>query len=143
MGRPVKAVTLSEAAKQTLEQGWRNGKSHCYRQRCRMVLLKAAGQRSDLIAGQVESCAVSVNSWVSRYLQQGIAGLQTKAGRGRKPILVAADEAVVRTAIGQERQRLSQAKHLIETELNKQFSLPSLKRFLKVVTAVTNESENG
>lgn len=133
---------LSTADEQALEKGWRTGSSHCYRQRCRLVLLKASGQRSKEVAAQVGSCEVSVNSWVNRYLREGISGLQTKEGRGRKPVLVADDEAIVRAAVQQERQRLSQAKTIIEQELDKQFSVAALKRFLKVVTGVTSVSVN-
>ena len=142
MSRPIKKVQLSVIEEQALEKGWRTGTSHCYRQRCRMVLLKASGQRSKEIAVQVGSCEVSVNSWISRYLSEGIKGLQTQTGRGRKPILVAGDEAIVKAAVQQERQRLSQAKAIIEQELDKQFSVSALKRFLKVVTGVTSASAN-
>ena len=38
--------------------------------------------------GQVVGlCQVSINSWVKRYGQEGINGLKTKPGRGRKPLL--------------------------------------------------------
>ena len=130
---------LTEATKAMLEQQYRKGQTHCYRQRCRMVLLKAEGRRSKDIALQVGCCEVSVNTWVKRYESQGVKGLQTKPGRGRKPILAEEAKAVVREAVKQERQRLSQAKRIMETELDKQFSLPTLTRFLKVITAVTNE----
>lgn len=130
---------LSEAAKAIIEREYRKGKTHFYRQRCRMILLKVGGQRSKDIAGQVGSCEVSVNSWVKCYKSEGIEGLQTKPGRGRNPVLAEANEAVVRAAVKEERQRLSQAKRIIETELDKQFSLPTLTRFLKLITAVTSE----
>ena len=139
VARKAKKLLLSEEAKGALEQQYRKGQTHCYRQRCRMLLLKAEGQPSKAIARQVGSCEVSVNAWVKRYESEGIAGLQTKPGRGRKPILAEENEAVIRAAVKAERQRLSQAKRIIETELDKHFSLPTLSRFLKVITAVTNE----
>lgn len=94
-----------------------------------MILLKAEGQRSKDIARQVGSCEVSVNAWVKRYELEGIAGLQTKPGRGRKPLPAKENEAILRAAVKAERQRLSQAKRLSETEPDKQFSLPTLTRF--------------
>jgi len=35
----------------------------------------------------VGCCEVVVNTWLKRYQEQGLAGLQIKAGRGRKAIL--------------------------------------------------------
>lgn len=104
-----------------------------------MILLKAEGWASKDIARQAACCAASVNAWVKRYEKEGAKGLQTKQGRGRKPVLSEENEAVVRAAVKEERQRLSKAKHIIETELDKQFSLATLTRFLKVLTAVTSE----
>lgn len=67
-------------------------------------------------------------------------GLITKPGRGRKSILNRAqDTAKVRQAVEQERQRLSQAKQILEEDLNKEFSLKTLKRFLKRLTVDTEE----
>ena len=57
-------------------------------------------------------------------------------GRGRTPLLnVEQDAASVRKAVEQERQRLSQAKAILEDELDKRFSLKTLKRFLKSLAA--------
>lgn len=82
---------------------------------------------------------MSVNNWINRFEQQGVAGLQTKAGRGRKPILTYEDLPVVKAAIEQERQRLTQAQHLLEQQTGKRMSKETLTRFLKLITAVTNE----
>ena len=48
------------------------------------------------------------------------------------------DTAKVRQAVQLERQRLSQAKLLVEQELKKEFSLKTLKCFLKKLSAATN-----
>lgn len=85
---------------------------------------------------------MSVNNWIRRFEQQGIEGLRTKEGRGRKPILTDKDLALVRAAVQQERQRLSQAKAIIEQSTGKTMSKETLTRFLKLITAVTDESEN-
>ncbi len=53
---------------------------------------------------------VSVNAWIKRYLSEGIAGLQTRPGRGRKPIMDCSDTEAVRAAIEQDRQSVSKAK---------------------------------
>ena len=42
---------------------------------------------------------ISVNSWVKRFETEGISGLETRPGRGRKPIMDSSDEEIVRKAI--------------------------------------------
>ncbi len=67
-----------------------------------------------------------------------MVGLSTKAGRGRKPILGEGDEAKISETVRQGRQRLGQAKEILQKELDKNFSLKTLKRFLKSITAATS-----
>lgn len=60
---------------------------------------------SSAMAGeQRDMSLVSVNAWLKRFLSEGITGLQTRAGRGRKPIMDCSDEDAVRRAIEQDRQ---------------------------------------
>jgi transposase len=82
---------------------------------------------------------MSVNNWIKRFEQQGIVGLQTREGRGRKPILTHEHLPVITAAVMQERQRLSQAHQIIEQNTGKKMSKETLTRFLKLITAVTNE----
>ena len=50
---------------------------------------------------------------------KGIVGLETRPGRGRKPILVKDDLPMVKQASQQERQRLSLAKKNIKDSTDK------------------------
>ncbi len=139
MGK-TRTVELSAEEKQALEEGYRSGKSHGFRKRCQLVLLKSQGRTSKDVGQIIEMNPISVNNWLSRYQAEGIIGLITKPGRGRKPVLdQEQDAAKVRKAVKQERQRLSQAKQILEEELNKEFSLKTLKRFLKKLNADTEE----
>ena len=52
MGR-IKVVELSEAERQALERGYRTGKTHSYRQRCKGVLLKSEKRKSAEVAHQL------------------------------------------------------------------------------------------
>lgn len=134
----IKVLTLSDAERAALDQGWRQGKSHAFRQRCLLVLQKAQGRRSKDIAAQFGCCEPVVNTWVKRYQGAGLEGLKTKKGRGRKAILCKdADLAAVRKAVQDNRQRLSLAKAELEQELGKEFSTLTLKRFLKKTVAAT------
>ncbi len=135
----IRTLQLNPQQRTELEDGYRNGTSHAFRKRCHLVLLKTEKRTSKEVGGIVGLNQVSVNNWLNRYEKEGITGLKTKPGRGRKPIIDPEKDAEkVRKAVQQERQRLSQAKHLLETELGKSFSLKTLKRFLKKTTAATN-----
>ena len=139
MGK-IRVVELKEKERQALEEGLRNGKSHAFRKNCQLVLLKSTARTSKEVGRILQMNAVTVNSWLARYEAEGIEGLRVKPGRGRKPVLDAvADKAKVRKAVEKERQRLKQAKLLLEEELEKKFSLKTLQRFLKKVAAGTKE----
>ncbi len=140
MSRKIRQIELSVEEQHLLNEGYSKGSSHAFRKRCHVVLLKAEGRSSKDIGCIVQMHEVSVNTWLNRYEAEGIAGLFTKEGRGRKPLLDHQQDAtVVRNIIVEERQRLKQAKELLEQKLNKKFSAKTLKRFLKSLTAATNE----
>ena len=135
----IKSVELMPDQRAALEKASRHGKSYSFRQRCLMVLLKSESRTSKDVAAQVGCCEVVVNTWMKRYQEQGLDGLRTKAGRGRKSILRAdTDLAAVRQAVQSSRQRISLAKAELERELGKEFSQLTLRRFLKKTVAATN-----
>lgn len=138
MARKVKRIEVSVEGKVALAKGYREGTTHGYRRRCQIVLLKLEGYRSKEIGRIVNCCEMSVNNWIKRFEQEGLQGLTTKAGRGRKPILTQEDLPIVRAAVQQERQRLRQAQKIIEADTGKPLSKATLTRFLKLITAVTN-----
>jgi transposase len=138
----IKSITLTPEQQKELEQGYRQGPSAAFRVRCQMVLLKSQHRSSHQVAAIVGCCEVVVNRWLTRYQEEGLAGLQTKPGRGRKAILDAAtDLERVREAVRGNRQRLRVAKADLEEALGKTFSDKTLRRFLKKLRAI-NASEN-
>jgi transposase len=143
MGRPVKQLKLSKEQRSGLETGYREGKSHAYRQRCQMMLLKSEGRSSADIAKILGCCEVAVNSWLHRYEAENLQGLATKPGRGRKAILDAvSDGAKIKEVVQANRQRLSVAKAELEEALEKRFSQKTLERHLKKVLVAINASED-
>jgi transposase len=142
--RKIREIKLSYEERAALESGFRFAKSHALRQRCQLVLLKSEGRSSKELSGIVKMNEWSINNWLTRYEAEGMAGLEIKPGRGRKPVLDAvADLEKVREAVVRERQRLGQAKLLIEKELGKEFCLKTLRRFLKKLSAATDASGKG
>jgi len=138
MGR-VNRPILEEAQKQELYMGFKEGETHCFRMRCHSVLLKAEGLTSKEVGQMTDMCHISVNSWLARYKKEGISGLKTKPGRGRKPILQNEDEESVLKKVKENRQRMQIAKAEWEAETNKSVSSPTFRRFLKSLAENTNE----
>lgn len=135
-------IDLNPTDRQALEDAFRTGSSHAFRQRCQIVLLKSEGRSSNEVASIVKQHYVSVNTWLTRYQQTGLDGLRTKPGRGRKPLLnKETDATLVRQVVQNERQRLSQAKVELEAQTGRTMSLKTLQRFLKSLTAVTDASD--
>lgn len=142
MGK-TKIVQLSDEQRQELEEGRRTGKSHAFRQRCQIILLKSEKRPSHEIAHFLGCHKITVNEWVKRFEVEGIAGLQMRPGRGRRAILQAStDLSRVRAAVQRSRQRISLARSELEAELQKPFSTTTLKRFLKKTIAASNELES-
>jgi transposase len=138
MGR-IKSIELTCDERTALERGFRDGKTHAFRTRCHMILLKSCGLRSIEIAEQVGCCEVVINNWLKRYQEHGISGLSTQQGQGRKPILDPVEDLEkVRIAVQAHRQRIRVAKAELEAELGKTFSNMTLKRFLKNIAADTS-----
>lgn len=108
-----------------------------------MMLLKSEARSSEDIAKILDCCEVVVNSWLKRYKAEGIEGLQTKPGRGRKAILnEATDDEKIKQVVQANRQRLGVATAELEEALEKQFSQKTLERYIKNVLVVINASEN-
>jgi transposase len=132
MGK-IKQLELTDVQRRQLSEGFRNGASHCFRMRCRAVLLKGEGMSSAKAGEMTEMSLVSVNAWMKRFLSEGMAGLQTRPGRGRKPIMDCSDEAVVRAAIEQDRQSVSKARAAWQEATGKEASNLTFKRFLSAL----------
>ena len=118
MGK-LKVLELTEAQHLELDRGFRLGEKHCFRMRCRTVFLKAEGLSAVKAGVQTEMSFVSVNAWVKRYKEEGIDGLKTRSGRGRKPIM----------AIEQDRQCVSKARAAWEQAIGKEASDIDLQTF--------------
>jgi transposase len=140
----IKHLRLSERQRAELERGYREGQSHAVRQRCQMMLLKSEKRSSLAVANILGCCEVVVNTWMKRYQKEGITGLQTKPGRGRKAILHETEDlAVVRKAVQANRQRLSLAKAEVQEALDKELSQKTLERYVKKMLGVKEPLARG
>ena len=137
MANKIKKIELSESEIRELEKGSKSGGT--YSLRCQMILLKSRGYTSLEIGNHFQCTTQVIDRWVNRYIDIGIEGLYTKPGRGRPKILVSEnDKKPIEEKLQDERQRLRHIKEDIEKELNKNFSIWTLYRFLKK-TAIDGE----
>ena len=135
MGRTIK-IELTDEQRAELEDGYRSGGTHVFRQRCHMVLLKADNRRAVDVAEILGVSAHTVNGWLWRYKHAGLTGLQTQPGQGRRSILSETeDAAAVRIAVANHRQRIALARAELEDRVGKRFSEKTLRRFLKNLAA--------
>ena len=143
----IKTVTATDEQKAALIKGMKYDTKPSYRMRCQAILLKCEQRTSVDVAKELGCCEMSVNDWMVRFAEQGIDGLKVAKGRGRKPILRReSDLPLVKKAVQDNCQRLRLAQEELQGELNREFSLPTLKRFLKKTvsaTAVTAEQYAG
>lgn len=144
MGR-VNTPIITELERLALENGLRTSKSHAFRMRCQTILLKSDGRKSKDVAGIVGMCHVSVNSWLKRYKDEGIQGLLTKPGRGRKPLIEQqTDTAAIIEAVKANRSRIVIAKAEWEAKRSagsSPVSREAFTNFLKTLAHDINASE--
>ena len=72
----------------------------------------------------------AVRRWVVRYKAEGVKGLETRHGRGRKPIMDGTDEAAVRLAVWRDRQSVDKAREAWQKASGKRAGESTFKRFL-------------
>ena len=125
-----------------MEAGYKKGSDHRFRVRCRAILLKSEHLSNAEVSRKLDVAEPSVFNWTKRYAAEGISGLKTKPGQGRKPIMDRTDEALVREAVSQERQSVKAAKNLWEASSGKKASEITFKRFLEVLAQDISVSPN-
>lgn len=131
MGR-VNTPTLTSKQRKELESGLKEGKSHSFRMRCQSILLKSEGRTSKETGSITGMSHVSVNSWLVRYKSEGLSGLCTQPGRGRKAVLdMEEDKEGIQEAIKANRQRMRTAKPNGRQRAEKSVCDSTFKSFLK------------
>ena len=84
MKKAIRISGLTEEQRVALEQLYRKTKLPRVRTRAQMILLSAEqGLKAEEIAGIVRESAVTVLTWLKRYLAEGIEGLQDAPRAGR------------------------------------------------------------
>ena len=133
MGK-TKVVELTAEQRAELDKSYRTGKSHCFRIRCQMILLKSEKRTSVEVAEISGCCEMVVNNWLARYEKEGIKGLTTRAGRGRPPILSQQNPLHLQKVAAEIKNHPNSVKTVVavlEADLDLAMHPETLKRFLK------------
>lgn len=141
-----KIVQLSAEDRAELEKGYRKGKSHTFRERCQMILLKAEDRTSLEVAEILGCCEVVVNNWLKRFECEGIKGLKTRPGRGRPPILSQQTPEHLSKVEAEIKVHPNSVKTVIarlEEDFGLEMSPDTLKRFLKKMVTDSVARERG
>ncbi len=133
MGR-VNTPILTPSEETELKRRFREDKRHCFRMRCKLILLKSKGMKSKDVGEIIEMNYVSVNAWVIRFKTERISGLETRPGRGCKPIIsLREDSDKILEIVKNNRQRMDMAKQEWEESSGKSACRETFRRFLKVL----------
>ncbi|CAN5454382.1 hypothetical protein BH18ACI1_BH18ACI1_20010 [soil metagenome] len=141
-----KIIKLMAEQRTELEKGYRTGKSHAFRTRCQMILLKSENRTALEIANILDGCEVVVNNWLKRFATEGIKGLETRAGRGRPPILSQQNAVHLKKVKDEIKKHPNSVKTVIaalEEDLALEMSPDTLKRFLKKMVTASVGQERG
>lgn len=111
-----------------------------------MILLKSENRSALEVAEILGCCEVVVNNWQKRFEQEGIPGLATRPGRGRRPILSQQNPShldKVRAEIKQHPNSVKTVVAHLEEDLDLAMHPETLKRFLKKMVTASVVPERG
>jgi transposase len=124
-------IHLDEHEEQTVYEGSVNARHPQFKDRCHCVYLSSKQYDMDTLADIFSVSKPTIGNWLSSWETHGIMGLYNAPGQGRKSILTDADKALVKAQVQATPQELKVARLAIQSELNKEFSEKTLRRFLK------------
>jgi transposase len=137
----------SEEEVQALEQGYKTGAKHHFRQRCKGILLSHKGYSVAQIAELLKHNKDTIYNWLNNYEAQGIAGLQNKSGQGVKALLDnlnAKEQKELEKAVAKSPQNLNQVGAWLSQKFDFEVTKYMLIRYLKKNSATPGEGfENG
>jgi transposase len=102
MARPIKVLVATEAVRVELRRRVKASTSaQRDRFRAEIILLRLDGLKEADVAARLATSVPTVSTWSHRFEKAGLAGLQDRAGRGRKPSIPAAKLERVVTEVTQ------------------------------------------
>ena len=71
---------LTDAEIAHLEAGWKEGKSHDFRNRCQCILLSHQGYDAAQLSSIYAVTIYTIYDWIKKWKKDGIEGIKTKSG---------------------------------------------------------------
>lgn len=125
---------LTESEVQILEYQYKNGSKHHFRTRCQGILLSQEGLSVSKIAKRLKKDVDTIYSWINRYNQSGLLGLENQKGQGNKATLNDLSKRqieILEKAVKDEPQNLNKVSEKLSKELNLDINKRKLIRYLK------------
>ena len=138
-------IELTAEQKAALEQAYKTGLTHDYRNRCHCILLSSQNWSVKELAEFFKVSRLSIYKWFDRYQAEGIEGLRIRPGRGRKRKLdVNNSEHVkaVKVGLAKENRSIRQLREDLESKLGTSIGDTTLRDFLKVLVTDTDASDS-
>lgn len=138
-------LELTDVEVETLQEGRHHHPQFQFRDRCHCLLLSHQGHDVSSLMAIFKVSRITIYHWLNRWRDQGLRGLYNGIGQGRPSILTQADAEVVKQRVRENRQQLKEVRTQLKTDLAKDFSDKTLKRFLKSLVAdgaVTAKASN-
>lgn len=131
---------------EALEAAIKHGKSAIFRKRCHAVLLSNKGYTVEQIMDILNVVQSTVYNWFNKWAKQGIEGLKTKPGQGRKATLSIDNSDHVEAVKKAVKKTAQEGVNLLATieqelEMEEQLSMRILSPFLKKLISHGNASE--
>ena len=129
-------INLTAEEQVVLEQAYKRGQTHDYRNRCHCMLLSAQGWSVAALSDFFKVSLLTIYNWFNRYEQEGIQGLKIRSGRGRKRKLDVNNSAhvkAVKSGLVKENRSIKQLKEELESQLGISLVDTTLRDFLKVL----------
>ena len=130
---------LSTGEISSLEDGYRNGKKHYFRIKCKSILLSHEGKTINEIAAFAEKTPRTIRNWFNVPIaigieKNGIKEFVVKPGRGIKAVLdnlKSKDIKFIKTEVEKNYQSLNTVCAVLSKEFGFEVTKWMLKRFLK------------
>lgn len=126
--------TLAVQERNQLEYGYKSGKTHTFRIRCKIILLSDDGKSARQISEQLEVDTDTVYTWLKRYEAEGYSCFKNRKGQGRKSAMSVLNKEQVARAkavVENHPQNLNKAAKKLSKEFGFSISKWMLIRFVK------------
>ena len=134
---PVKFVSkLEEEQREELNETFKNSKQPQTRRRAQAILLSSQGYCIDEIAKISNVNRNAVSSWIDRWEQTGIKGLEDKPRSGNPGILTGQEQELVIQLAQENPRSISKIIALLQEQTGKRVSETTIKRILKAAQLI-------